>query len=67
MISPSQQSTSNGEQVMVSLSDMIPLLLHATLTNKAWLGDFADDVVTIPRDLYEVLLAYQARLTPVAA
>jgi len=45
--------------VAVSLADMVPLLLHASRTDRSWLNDFADDVVEVTQDLYEVLVAYQ--------
>jgi hypothetical protein len=47
------------EQVSVSTADVLPLLVDAALTNRAWLEDFAEDTMDIPRDLYEVLLAYR--------
>jgi|694.fasta_scaffold00198_24 hypothetical protein len=56
-----------AEQVHVSLGDMAPLLMHAANANKAWLRDFSDDVVQIPRDLYEVLVAYRDLLGRSAA
>ncbi len=46
------------DSIRVSASDVIPLLIDAALTNRAWLDDFADDHLEIPHDLYEVLLAY---------
>ena len=49
----------NSSTVAVSLADMVPLLLHASRNNRSWLNDFADDVVEITQDLYEVLVAYQ--------
>lgn len=62
-----QSDRDQSEQVHVSLGDMAPLLLHAANANKAWLRDFADDVVQIPRDLYEVLVAYRDLLGRSAA
>jgi hypothetical protein len=41
--------------------------MHAANANKAWLRDFSDDVVQIPRDLYEVLVAYRDLLGRSAA
>lgn len=46
-------------QVTVSTGDVLPLLVDAALTNRAWVEDFADDTMDIPQDLYEVLLAYR--------
>lgn len=45
--------------VSVKAHDVLPLLVDAALTNRAWLEDFADDAIQIPQDLYEVLLAYK--------
>lgn len=45
--------------VTVSTGDVLPLLVDAALTNRAWIDDFADDTMDIPQDLYEVLLAYR--------
>jgi hypothetical protein len=56
---PFAQETYRPQQVSVSTADVLPLLLDAALTNRAWLEDFADDTMEIPRDLYEVLLAYR--------
>ena len=48
-----------ASRVTVSTGDVLPLLVDAALTNRAWLDDFADDTLDIPQDLYEVLLAYR--------
>ncbi len=48
-----------ASRVTVSTSDVLPLLVDAALTNRAWLEDFADDTLEIPQDLYDVLLAYR--------
>lgn len=45
--------------VRVSTGDVLPLLVDAALTNRAWIEDFADDTMHIPQDLYDVLLAYR--------
>jgi len=52
---------SNGADasVTVSLAEVVPLLLHASQNDRGWLNDFADDVVQVSEDLYEVLVAYQ--------
>lgn len=56
------QTTSDHRTSHVSVSavDVLPLLIDAALTNRAWLDDFAQDTLDIPRDLYEVLLAYRS-------
>lgn len=51
--------TAEAKSVTVSLATIVPLLLHAAEHNRAWLQDFADDLVRIDADLYDVLLAYQ--------
>ena len=50
----------------VPLGDILPLLADAVRSQRTWLGDFHDDEVTIPMDLYEVLLAYQYYRRPSA-
>ncbi len=47
------------QNVSVRAIDLLPLLVDAALTNRAWLEDFAEDNIMIPQDLYEVLLAYR--------
>jgi hypothetical protein len=47
------------ETVRVPLGDILPLLVEAVQSNRAWLRDFDTDEVTISMDLYEVVLAYQ--------
>jgi len=47
------------QMVTVPVSEILPLLLEASRTKRAWLRDFSDDEMTISSDLYEVLLAYQ--------
>ena len=53
--------------IAVSLADMLPLLLDAIHNDRAWLEDFASDVVHVPQDLYEVLVAYRCMMEPEAA
>ncbi|MCE9527014.1 MAG: hypothetical protein K8R36_13270 [Planctomycetales bacterium] len=53
------QESSPRQMVNVPVGDVLPLLLEATRSRRAWLEDFADDEITISSDLYEVLLAYQ--------
>ena len=45
--------------VTVTLGDVLPLLADAVASNRTWLGDFADDEVTISSDLHDVLQAYR--------
>jgi hypothetical protein len=46
-------------QVTLPLGEVLPLLLDAARSQRAWVDDFADDNISISSDLYEVLLAYQ--------
>ncbi|MGC3971789.1 MAG: hypothetical protein QM775_31940 [Pirellulales bacterium] len=52
--------------VTVSFGEIYPLLADAVNNRRTWLKDFAHDDVTIPTDLYEVLLAYQFSRRPSA-
>ena len=52
-------SRRTSERVRVAAHDALPLLIHAALTDRAWLDDFADETLDISHDLYEVLLGYQ--------
>ena len=45
--------------VAVPFGKVVPLLMDAVAKDRAWLNDFADDMVRIDADLYDVLLAYQ--------
>jgi hypothetical protein len=51
---------SEPKSVTIPLSTMVPLLIEASKSNRAWLSDFADDTVQIDSDLYEILMAYQS-------
>jgi hypothetical protein len=44
--------------VAVCVADLIPLLQHAAATRRTWVQDFSEDVMHVPQDLYEVLVAY---------
>lgn len=45
--------------VTVTLGDVLPLLADAVASQRTWLGDFADDEITITSDLHDVLQAYR--------
>jgi len=45
--------------VRVTLGDVLPLLADAVASDRTWLGDFADDEITISSDLNDVLQAYR--------
>lgn len=47
------------ERVTVPLREILDTLTEAVQRRRGWVEDFADDDVTIPTDLYEVILAYQ--------
>ncbi|KAA1259376.1 hypothetical protein LF1_19080 [Rubripirellula obstinata] len=51
---------SQPKSVTIPLSTIVPLLIEASKSNRAWLSDFADDTVQVDSDLYEVLMAYQS-------
>ena len=56
-----------GDQtVNVSFGEIYPLLADAVNNRRTWLRDFEHEEVTIPTDLYEVLLAYQFSRRPSA-
>ena len=48
------------QQVTVPLGDVLPGLVDAFQTQRAWLRDFEEDRITISSDLYEVLIAYRS-------
>ncbi|MEM9185459.1 MAG: hypothetical protein AAGB00_03075 [Planctomycetota bacterium] len=50
---------SHGNEVTVSVGEVLPLLADAVDHERTWLKDFEDDDITISSDLYEVLLAYR--------
>lgn len=45
--------------VTISVGEMLPLIIDAIASERTWLTDFENDDITITRDLYEVLSAYQ--------
>jgi len=51
--------TAEAKTVAVPLGKIVPLLIDAGKQQRAWLNDFADDLIRIDSDLYDVLLAYQ--------
>jgi hypothetical protein len=53
------EASSARQMVKVPVGEVLPLLLEAARSQRAWLDDFSDDEMTISSDLYEVLLAYQ--------
>lgn len=53
------EASSARQMVKVPVGEVLPLLLEAARSQRAWLDDFSEDEMTISSDLYEVLLAYQ--------
>ena len=47
------------QTVTAPLGKIAPLLADAVQSQRTWVRDFEDDEITLPLDLYEVLLAYQ--------
>ena len=45
--------------VTVSVGEVLPLIADAVNNERTWLSDFEHDDISISRDLYEVLSAYQ--------
>jgi len=54
-----KQTPDGSERVEIRLQDFAAMMIDAAATNRAWVQDFQDDQLAIPRDLYEVMLAYQ--------
>ncbi|MDA8743834.1 hypothetical protein N9N28_04285 [Rubripirellula amarantea] len=55
------------KRVSVPLSKMVPLLMEAAESNRAWLHDFANDTIEIDSDLFDVLMAYHSMRGTAAA
>jgi hypothetical protein len=54
------------DNVQLTLGEVLPLLIEAAKSGRAWVDDFAEDEISIASDLYEVLLAYQHYRRPSA-
>lgn len=56
-----EQSPVQGDEdtVTVSVGEALPLIADAIASERTWLTDFEADDITISRDLYDVLSAYQ--------
>ena len=59
VVSSTKVASSGTDRVTVSVGDIFPALADALATGKTWLKDFQNDEISIPYDLYEVILAYQ--------
>jgi len=62
----SHTHSATSQTVTAPLGKIAPLLADAVQSNRTWVRDFEDDEITIPVDLYEVLLAYQHFRNPSA-
>lgn len=49
----------SSDQVHVRVQDIFPIIQQAIAGNRAFLADFAQDTIRLPKDLYEVLIAFQ--------
>ena len=54
------------ETVSVPLGEVFPALIDALENERTWARDFEDDEITLPADLYQVILAYQHLQRPSA-
>ncbi len=54
------------DNVTVSVGEVLPLIADAVNKQRTWLSDFEHEDITISRDLYEVLSAYQFFNRPTA-
>jgi len=59
-------SEPNRHRVTVPASEVFAVLGDAVQNNRVWLKDFAEDEITIPTDLYDVILAYEHYRRPSA-
>ena len=58
---PQETSTyaTSEDNVIVSVGEVLPLIADAVNKQRTWLTDFEHEDITISRELYEVLSAYQ--------
>ncbi len=54
-----EESAGGTRTVTVPVGEVLPLLADAIESRRTWLSDFEDDELTLPSDLYEVLMAYR--------
>ena len=45
--------------IEVQLGDILPALTDALLSQRMWIRDFSDDKISISKDFYEIIMAYQ--------
>jgi hypothetical protein len=63
---PTSEPKPDHPVVTVPLGEVLPMLVDAARHQRAWLGDFLEDEITISSDLYEIILAYQHYRRPSA-
>ncbi len=63
---PATKTVVSTPCIQVPLREILPLLADAHMNQRAWLQDFGADTLTVSRDLYEVMLAYQRYQRPSA-
>lgn len=47
------------KDVKMTLGELATALIEASQSGRAWVDDFADEPITVPSDLHEVIHAYQ--------
>ena len=47
------------KMVAMKLAELVDVLGDAKDARRTWLGDFVDDEIRVPEDLYEVLVSYR--------
>lgn len=50
--------------ITITLGDLLPSLIEAIETRRLWVNDFLDEEITLSRDLYEVLQAFDLNFGP---
>ena len=45
--------------IEVQVGDILPALTDALLSQRVWIRDFSEDRISISKDLYEIIMAYQ--------
>ena len=59
VIEATHNSEPDRERVAMRAGDLLAWLADAVGEDRSWLNDFADDELTVSRDLYEVIQAYR--------
>ena len=45
--------------IEIQLGDILPALTDALLSQRLWIRDFSEDKISISKDFYEIIMAYQ--------